>query len=309
MFKLFSESSAAFQLLFSVFITLVIFLAVFIIGFAIAIPIFQINVAEYSSYFNVEYPENLNIIKYFQALQTIALFILPAFAIAYFFKKENDDYLSLSVFPSLSVMFFVFITIVVSLPAVNVLIEFNQNMKFPESLSGIESWMKASEEQAQKITEALVSSKEIQGLLLNIFILAILPALGEELLFRGVFQKLFIKITKNHHWGIFITAFIFSAMHFQFYGFLPRLLLGVYLGYLLVWSKSIWLPIVAHFINNAMAVIFYFFFMNSEEKFNPDSFGTENYLVSIFSVFMIAFLIYFTRLNAKEGDALFYSKK
>jgi len=79
--------------------------------------------------------------------------------------------------------------------------------------------------------------------------------LGEELLFRGVVQRILTEMTRNHHWGIWLSAALFSALHLQFFGFIPRLLLGAIFGYLLVWSGSLWLPILAHFVNNAGAVI------------------------------------------------------
>jgi membrane protease YdiL (CAAX protease family) len=85
--------------------------------------------------------------------------------------------------------------------------------------------------------------------------LAIIPALGEELIFRACFQKVLGRWTGNYHLAIWLSAIIFSSIHFQFYGFFPRMFLGALFGYLLVWSGSIWLPILAHFLNNGMAVV------------------------------------------------------
>ena len=104
---------------------------------------------------------------------------------------------------------------------------------------GIEKWMKDAEESAAEITKAFLDVKTIPGLVFNVFMIAFLPAVGEELLFRGIIQRIFTDMTKSHHWGIWISAILFSAMHFQFYGFVPRVLLGALFGYLLVWSGSI----------------------------------------------------------------------
>jgi membrane protease YdiL (CAAX protease family) len=128
-------------------------------------------------------------------------------------------------------------------------------MQFPEWLSGVEKWMQNAEENAAELTEAFLKVETTGGLIFNLFMIAFLPAIGEELLFRGVIQRIFTRMTKNYHWGIWIAAFLFSALHIQFYGFVPRLLLGVLFGYLLIWSGSMWLPIVAHFVNNGFAVI------------------------------------------------------
>ena len=82
-----------------------------------------------------------------------------------------------------------------------------------------------------------------------------LTGIGEELTFRGIIQSLVTEKSNNHHIAIWVTAILFSAIHLQFFGFFPRMLLGAFFGYLLVWSGSIWLPIYAHFLNNSMAVV------------------------------------------------------
>jgi membrane protease YdiL (CAAX protease family) len=128
-------------------------------------------------------------------------------------------------------------------------------MNFPEWLSGVEQWMKNAEENAAELTEVFLKVDSTGGLLFNLFMIALLPAIGEELLFRGVIQRIFTRMTQNIHWGIWISAILFSALHIQFYGFVPRMLLGVLFGYLLVWSGSMWLPVLAHFINNGFAVV------------------------------------------------------
>jgi membrane protease YdiL (CAAX protease family) len=88
--------------------------------------------------------------------------------------------------------------------------------------------------------------------------MALFPALFEEFFFRGTLQPFFTKWFMNKHLAIMVTAFIFSAIHFQFYGFIPRFLLGIYLGYLLIWGKSLWLPIIAHFIHNTISLILHY---------------------------------------------------
>src|SRR5690606_2422366 len=119
-------------------------------------------------------------------------------------------------------------------------------------------WMKVQELQMEKITEKILQVTSFSGLLLNLLVIAIIPAIGEELLFRGCLQPVFHRWTKNIHIAIWITAIIFSAIHVQFYGFIPRMLMGAVFGYMLYWGRSIWLPIIAHFINNATAVIYTF---------------------------------------------------
>ena len=103
-------------------------------------------------------------------------------------------------------------------------------------------------------------------MILNLFIIAILPAVGEEFFFRGVLQKILIRLFKSGHVAIWVTAFIFSAIHFQFFGFVPRFILGLIFGYLFFWSSTLWLPVISHFINNAVPVIMAY--IQGMEKFN-----------------------------------------
>ena len=164
-------------------------------------------------------------------------------------------------------------------------------------MAGIEQWMKETEENAEKFTKAFLKMETTGDLLLNMVMIALIPAIGEELLFRGVLQRLFSEWTKNAHWGVFIAAVLFSAIHIQFYGFLPRMVLGVLFGYLFIWSRSLWLPIFGHFVNNGAAVIFAYLSSKGTIAFDTDTLGTgeQETLLPIASAVIIAgllFLIY-----------------
>nr|WP_256471379.1 CPBP family intramembrane glutamic endopeptidase [Solitalea agri] len=141
----------------------------------------------------------------------------------------------------------------------------------------------------------------LNQLWLNLFMMAVLPAIGEELLFRGVAQRLFIDTFKNANAGIWVAAIVFSALHFQFYGFLPRMLLGVLFGYLFYWSGNIWLAVFAHFVNNATVVVFSYLFQHKIIEFNidqTDSLPLTAYLVC----FMVSgsLLLVFHRFTIKK---------
>ncbi len=131
------------------------------------------------------------------------------------------------------------------------------------------------------------------GFLVNLLMIAILPAIGEEFFFRGILQRLFSEWFKNIHVAIFITAFIFSAIHFQFFGFFPRFLLGLYLGYLFYWSGNLWIPIVVHFINNALVVILAYISANGYADIDYETFGsTNNTLILLLTTVLISALIF-----------------
>jgi hypothetical protein len=161
----------------------------------------------------------------------------------------------------------------VAIPFINLITSLNQQIALPDFLAPVEAWMKNSEEQAAVLTEKMLNIHSINELLFNIFLIAMIPALGEELFFRATIQKILTQ-WRNAIWGIWIAAFVFSAIHLQFYGFFPRMLLGAFFGYLLVWSGSLWLPIIAHFTNNAIAVIFYYLKYNGYQVVDIDVIGS-----------------------------------
>jgi len=174
-------------------------------------------------------------------------------------------------------------------------------------LSSLEETLRNLEESAKEITNRLLSVNSFGRYLLNLFVFALLPAIGEELFFRGLLQKHVIELTKNYHWGIFLTAIIFSAIHFQFFTFLPRVLLGIVLGYLFVWSKSIWLPAFAHFLNNALAVTTFYIatiYGLNIEKIDTFEINTATIIITIICTFIFVFLMYFTNKTFKNKEEI-----
>ena len=125
----------------------------------------------------------------------------------------------------------------------------------PDALSGLEKSLKALEDSNKEQINILLGEPTIGSLIMSVLIIGLLTGLGEELFFRGTLQNIFRTRPMNPHSAIWITAIIFSALHFQFYGFIPRVLLGAFFGYLILWSGSIWLPIFAHALNNSLVVI------------------------------------------------------
>lgn len=142
----------------------------------------------------------------------------------------------------------------VEIPAVSFIEEWNKNIELPQAFAGVEVWLRMMESQATALMEMFINSDSIMRLILNTVVLAAIPAMIEELMFRGWIQRNFCKIT-NHHTAIWVTALIFSAIHMQFYGFIPRMLLGAVLGYAYFYTRSLWSSIIIHFVNNTMAVI------------------------------------------------------
>lgn len=239
------------------------------------------------------------------ALGTIGTFLLPV----YFFKKLRP---ALVVAPTQRANFRLFLLAVLFMlsfgPLMSLIGDWNMNMKLPSFLKGIESWMAAEEASRAVLTEKMVMVDTLPRLFINLLVIAALPALGEELFFRGALQNIFVRIVKNEQLAVWLLAFIFSAIHFQFYGFIPRMLLGVFFGYMLLWSKNIWVPIFAHFVNNASVTILAFYYARQGKSYAElvasDSYSIIVYLGSLISGVVIAYFYY---RYANKGS--FYGKK
>jgi membrane protease YdiL (CAAX protease family) len=226
-------------------------------------------------------------------MQSIGMFLLPPFLIAWYLDDRPLEYLSLNRKPVVKMAITVFVLVLVSNPLMEWVSNVNMNIKFPSWLDSVERWMWTSENQANRITKAFLATDNLGGLFSNLLLVAVLPAIGEELLFRGILQKLIKNLIGNAHAAIWITAFIFSALHLQFFGFFPRFLIGALLGYLLEWTGSLWIPIIAHFINNAGGVILYYITGKGIEPENTDGplISFPEFLAVILSGFLIWLLL------------------
>jgi len=255
-------------------ISIAISLLFFLIGYFISPLIFKISLLEIS--FKINHPEiaeNVGIIKYFLALQSISFFLLPSVLVILFSRINPLQYFKTLVFTDNKNLFLVAVTILVSIPFLNITGEFNKWII--ENILDQSSYIIAMEESAKRITEAILPASDIATLSVNLIIIALLPALGEEFLFRGIIQNELKKVS-NPLIAVIVTSVIFSSFHFQFLGFIPRLLLSIYLGFLFIKHGSIWLPVFAHFTNNAFAVIMYYLISNKETINEIDKIGTQN---------------------------------
>lgn len=248
--------------------------------------------------------QDISSLKVMQMLQTVGTFMLPCFVAAYLWSKYPLRYLRLSRCPDWKSCLMTIVLMLSASPGINLLSWLNQQLCLPEFLSGLETLLKQQEDAAAVLTEQFIRANSFGMLSVNIVLMALLPALSEELCFRGIIQQLFCPIDNDNikgihrlsasvHVSIWATAIVFSAIHFQFYGFIPRMLMGALFGYLLVWSGSLWLPILAHFTNNAFAVILYnVFYMRDMDAKEIDDFGTDSTLwIGIVSIMFACILI------------------
>ena len=188
-------------------------------------------------------------------VQDLFVFILPAVMLGLLVAGRPMRFLGLSKAPSLLGALGIIVILVAATPALNWTVEWNASMTLPDSLKPLEDWMRMQEEAAQRTTDALMSSTSIWGLLATVATVGIVTGLGEETFFRGALQRVFKEGMRNKHLAVWIAAFVFSTLHFQFYGFVPRMLLGAIFGYAYLWSGSLWVPAIAHAYNNSSVVV------------------------------------------------------
>ncbi|RAW03465.1 CPBP family intramembrane glutamic endopeptidase [Pseudochryseolinea flava] len=180
----------------------------------------------------------------------------------------------------------------------SVIAVWNKNIDFPSWMDGFESWAKELEDSQAKTSMFLTQFDDVSALLIGLIVVALIPGIGEEVLFRGFLQNEFYRGTKNIHVAIWLSAFLFSAIHFQFFGFVPRLLLGALFGYLYHWSGSIWTPIVAHFVNNGVIVIAIYVYQHGNLAVDPNAETAAPWAaVAGAAIIFVLLLVYFKKLT------------
>ena len=244
-------------------------------------------------------------LKTLQAVQTVCVFLIPAYLTVAIF--DRPAYITLRFHRGFSWQTgaTVILLMLVASPGINLLGHLNEQMQLPAFLTDLEAQLTAMEEAAAELTERFLQVNNIGGLVINLLVIALLPALAEETCFRCLCQTVILQDQRHRHLAIWVTAILFSAIHMQFYGFIPRMLIGALFGYLLVWSGSLWLPVLAHFVNNANAVILYYIvYHNAKSTDGIDAFGTGDTLwVGIVSLVLTVVGIYLLRRSLTMSNA------
>ncbi|MGC9330719.1 MAG: CPBP family intramembrane glutamic endopeptidase [Bacteroidales bacterium] len=251
---------------------------------------------------NITYcPEsiNVNVLRAIQGISAIFTFLIPAYAVAFISHPDPSHYLRINKIIDYMETIMVILLMISCIPVINLMAEWNATLNLPDALDNLEKILISMEESAQRMQEQLLAADNSIGLIVNLIVIAVLPAISEEFLFRGIIQRTLSDWTQNMHVAIIITGFLFSFVHFQFFGFLPRMFLGVLFGYLLYWTGNLWVPILAHFVNNAAATVWYYLYFKNENSVpNPDEFGTDTenaWLYISIVMFTAITVVYFYR--------------
>lgn len=239
-----------------------------------------------------------------QSLTTLLMFLLPPLLLAATERIRARDFYRFKTPKPVEVLT-VFLIMMCAMPLMEWIAFANQQMVLPDFLQGVQDWMQRKEDEAMKMTVLLLTIRHIGDFVINLLMIALLPAIAEELLFRGAVQRLFYKMFSNPHVAIWLSAFIFSAIHLQFFGFFPRMLLGAAFGYIYWWTGSLWYPMLAHFLNNGYAVCEAYYMqlhhLPLSEAENSVNFKWYGYLISlVLTTFLFLYLK--RRTHGKQLD-------
>ncbi len=288
-----------------IFVGLVIFIstiALLILGYGISAMLYGMDTTQNALRGSINSVEEISVFKLLQFLNQLSVFIIPVVALAWFIRKEEPYFICFQNTPNINQFVAIILLFVASMPLVQYSLDINSQMQLPASMHSLQEWMREKEDLAANLTNKFMKTTELSSYFVNLLIMAIIPAIGEELLFRGLLTRWISKLTKNMHINIIITSIIFSAFHLQFFGFIPRFLLGMLLGYTYYFTQSIWSSILLHFVNNAMMVTVYFWVYRNAVDVNPDEVGSvHNIYLVIVSAFAIVGILKYIKNQASTN--------
>jgi len=245
--------------------------------------------------------QNAHVMRGILMWQNVFIFVIPALLAVCMWSTRPCQWLHIDRPVSGWIPAACALLMIIALPGNNLLAWLNQQIILPECLQGVAEWMKNQEEASERVLNMLLQDGRWSSFLLNFAVIAILAAIGEEFCFRGVMQGLMQHTTR----AIWITAILFSAIHMQFYGFIPRMLMGALFGYMLVWTGNLWIPIIMHCTNNGMiAILYYIAQVRGMDTKQMDAFGTEDTLwAGILSLVLVIAGIYILRRSLTISSA------
>lgn len=266
------------------------------------LAIFGMAMSSLAGFFIINWKCTTATMRIATVVQSIFQMIVPALATALLVCRRPASFLAIDRRPDTLTLILAILGLVAATPVMNCIIEWNASVSFPESLSSLEQTLRSMEDHAAETVLMLEGAHTLPNLFINILIIGVMAGFGEELFFRGTFMRLFTTAGFNRHLAIWLVAFIFSSLHLQFFGFIPRMLLGAYFGYLLAWSRCLWIPIVVHATNNILYVVTqYIGFDDKSTGWSIDSIGVDSgiLLPAVSSILTAAVLFLLYRLRSK----------
>ena len=207
--------------------------------------------------------------------QSVLAFVMPAWLMAFLCYTAPSRFLGISTPVAAREFVGVLIIMCIIMPAMNLIIDWNANISLPESMSALEKTMRGWEDTAADMTAMILGDASLTGLISNLIVVGIITGFAEECFFRAGIQKALTTSGVNMHVAVWVVAFIFSTFHFQFFGFVPRMLLGALFGYIYFSSDSLWVSASAHALNNSIVVVTAWLTSRGFLNFNIELFGVE----------------------------------
>ena len=285
-----------------------VFLGLFVgqfLGFAILLPLFDLDLQQVMQAIAdpAASPGARTAMLILQAGGALFGFVITPILHQYFIDRtalpELFDTQRTAVLP----LALVGILVLAFMPVNALVMEWNLNLDFSLISPTFQEWAYAKEEALRQLTEQLTHFESVGGLLVGVLVIAVLPAVGEELVFRGIVQRRLYTLARNPHVAIWIAALVFSAIHVQFFGFFPRLLLGALFGYLYYWSGNLWYPIFAHFVNNGFTLLMLYLYQQGSVGMDIESIETVSWSVALFSLIGCAALLYVFKQQISQPTA------
>ncbi|RAU84157.1 CPBP family intramembrane glutamic endopeptidase [Pontibacter arcticus] len=239
------------------------------------------------------HPEQANALMLFQGLTSFFMFIVAPLALIKAMGYDWDTYLNRKENTILWLVLLSGLLVVLIMPLNSVIINWNAGIDFPAALEGFEKWAREQESQAAELTKLLARFGTLPQLLVGLVVIAVIPGIGEELVFRGIVQRQLRRWWGNPHLAIWVAAILFSAIHVQFFGFVPRVLLGALFGYLYFWSGRIIVPMIAHFVNNGFTVLLLYLQQTKTIDFDVESTEAMPWATVLLSAVLSAAVLYF----------------
>lgn len=272
------------------------------LGLAIAVPLVGGEITTFQGILNgtIDHPQSHNLLLIIQAIAAFCAFIAAPLIYLRFVEQRSVTSLSPGSPIWLTPALLTILLVIAFMPFNAIFIEWNSHVDLPGVFDKWEQWAQAQESELAELTKRITQFESIPQLLIGLLVIALIPAVGEELVFRGLVQPKLFQLTRNVHVAIWLTGFIFSFIHIQFYGLIPRMLLGVLFGYLYAWSGNLLYPIIGHFTNNGFTLIMYYFYQRKAVPIDIEDTASVPLTFSIIgliatTLLLISLKIYFTR--------------
>ena len=284
------------QLVMLIVILLICLIFFSLIGYGLAMLLFDLSFEELQLASNYKAIQGLKIVQVFSSLGT---YLIPVIILIYILKEKPIQYLKLNTSVNPWALVVIALMVITFFPLNGLIAEWNRALPLPDSLVQYEAQIEAT-------IKRFLQMPTIGDLIVNLIVIALVAAVAEEVLFRGLIQKMILEKTQNHHLAIWISAIVFSGIHFQFSGFFPRLFLGVLFGYVFYWSKSLWYPIIAHFLHNGITVVMvYIYGVEAMEGMGAETESMSQITMTVGATLVFsALVIHFYRDYRKEEEPL-----